>query len=124
MLNFYHRMATLLAPGFWLVFAGALASGLVFVWQLWHSSAPHQSSVLFWLLLMLVCLAALLVIKLFRTPAPRITSDMGFWQRLKARVVRLGYLLLALMTSGLLLAIAVLGLRVGFGSLMRLLLGA
>ncbi|WP_091340725.1 hypothetical protein [Alkalimonas amylolytica] len=123
MLNIYHRLARLLQPAFWLILLLAAGSGLVFFWQVLGSDQPHQSTVLFWLLVMLALLGCLLVIKLFASPAPSLDGQKGFLSRLKIRLIRLGYSLLAVMTSLIWLAIMVLALRVGFGALLRLILG-
>ncbi|MDP4537238.1 hypothetical protein Q3O60_13685 [Alkalimonas collagenimarina] len=124
MLSFYHRLARILAPAFWWLLAAAILFGMLFIWLLLTSEQSHQASVLFWLLLMLAMLGLLLVIKWFATPAPELNETKGFFLRCKVRLVRLGYLLLALITSFIMLAIAVLGARIGFGGLMRWLLGA
>lgn len=124
MLSFYHRLARILAPAFWWLLAAAVLFGMLFIWVLLTSEQSHQASVLFWLLLMLAMLGLLLVIKWFATPAPELNETKGFFLRCKVRLVRLGYLLLALITSFIMLAIAVLGARIGFGGLMRWFLGA
>lgn len=123
MLTFYHRIATLLNPAFWLIFLLAVASGLLFFWQLAGADQPHQTTVLFWLLLMLALLGCLLIIKLFIRPVPELDGQSGFFRRLKIRVFRFGYSLLAVLTSLIWLAIMVLALRVGGGALLRLVVG-
>ncbi|MEN3158225.1 hypothetical protein ABC502_07565 [Alkalimonas sp. NCh-2] len=123
MLRIYHRIATMMQPAFWLILVLAVLSGAAFIWQVLSAEQPHQSSVLLWLLAMLASLGCLLVIKLFVQPAPEQNAKAGFFQRLKIRLIRLGYYLLALMTTLILLAIVLLGLRVGTGALLRLLLG-
>lgn len=123
MLNFYHRIATFLNPAFWLIVLMAVASGLLFFWQLAGADRPHQTTVLFWLLLMLALLGCLLIIKLFTRPVPVLDGQSGFFRRLKIRLLRFGYSLLAVLTSLIWLAIMVLALRVAGGALLRLVVG-
>lgn len=124
MLNLYHRIARVLAPAFWGVLGAAVVFGVLFAWALMTSEQSHQASVLLWLLLMLAMLGILLIIKWFAQPPPELHATQGFLNRLKVRFIRCGYLILALITSLIVLAIAVLAARIGFGSLMRWLLGA
>ncbi|MCH8539093.1 MAG: hypothetical protein LAT66_15135 [Alkalimonas sp.] len=124
MLKLYHRVAQVLAPAFWGLLSAAVLFGAIFVWALMTSEQSHQASVLLWLLLMLAMLGLLLVIKWFAQLPPELSEAQGFFSRLKLRLVRFGYWLLALITSLILLAIAALAVRIGFGSLMRWLLGA
>lgn len=123
MLELYHRIARVLQPAFWLIMLLAIAAGLVFFWQVLSAEQPHQSAVLLWLLVMLALLGCLLVIKLFANPLPSLDGQLGVFKRLKIRLLRFGYSLLAVMTSLIWLAILVLSLRVGGGALLRLVLG-
>lgn len=122
MLMFYHRLALFLAPAFWWLLAASVVFAASFIWQLLTSEQSHQTSVLLWLLLMLASLGLLLVIKWFAQPAPELQETKGFFLRLKVRLLRLGYLALALITSFILVAIMVLAARIGVGSLLRWLL--
>ncbi len=111
MLAFYQRWAHRLYPLRWLfvllamlalsAFIGLLIAGgeLSRRWQL-SAVVLAVSTMLLWLWAVL-----------FSQPLPQERADSGLWQKLKCKLLYMGYYLLAVFTSLLLLATVYLGLR-------------
>jgi hypothetical protein len=113
MLAFYQRWAVRLYPWrpvFILMFLSATSS---FVWLLF--AAPQELAQRWQLTAVLLAICGLflwLCSTLFRHPLAEPHSSQHLFQRVKLRVVRAGYYVVAIIVTLLLIAITYLGLRI------------
>ena len=112
MLAFYQRWALRLAPFRPLFLSAALVALLSFFWLVFAANAEQSAR---WQLIAVVLAIAFAVLwlwsTLFTTQLPEYDTQISFWRRLKLRLLRFAYFLLALLFSVILLTTLYLGLR-------------
>ncbi|MDX3774847.1 hypothetical protein QE250_12025 [Chromatiaceae bacterium AAb-1] len=116
MLAFYQRIASACYPKRLFFWFGLTLAVIAFIYLLLIAPAELGQRWMLSCTLLIICnLLLLLVIRFFNKKLLPLPADSSFWQRIKYRFIWLGYYLLAFITSLLLLAILLLGLRTLLG---------